>query len=188
MTNKELEIELNKLKKEIRALKGDKNELTFADLKAGQSFKYQDLEFTKLDDELSIIDTYKDINCCFDNYNNDYKKSLIRYFINNRYCELMNINKDELLEVNEWGDKLTLISKKEYEQYEGYIKNYDNYWWLRSPHAGDGNGAWFVYDFGSVSDNVVDGSYGARPAFKIPPAANIEAIPNNQEVQNENNY
>lgn len=182
MTNKELEIELNKLREEIRALKGKKKELTFADLKVGQSFKYQGLEFTKLDDELSIINTYKDIDCCFDNYNNDYEKSLIRYFINNRYCELMNINKDELLEVNEWGDKLTLLSKEEYERYREHIKKYNSCWWLRSPsiaYSGGGAGAWFVNDSGNVLTYYVDDSRpGVRPAFKIPPAANIEVIPN----------
>lgn len=145
MTVKELEKKLNELQAELESLKNKKDKLTFAGVKVGESFVYNDLEFTKLNEQgLSIINTYNDIDCCFDNYDNNYEKSLIRYFINNRYCELMKINKEDLEPVNSWGDKLTLLSKEEYEQYRSVIKNYDSWWWLRSPHSAYSYGAFNV--------------------------------------------
>ena len=166
MTNKELEIELNKLKAEIKALKGETPTLKIKDIKVGEKFKYKDLEFTKLNENgLSIINTYKNnMDCPFDNINSNYEKSLIRYFINNRFCELFNINKDDLEEVNDWGDKLTLLSLEEYKTYRDIIPNINGSWWLRSPSGYYDEE--YVSGNGSISDYYVDNiDVGSRPAL-----------------------
>lgn len=150
--------------------------IKYSEVKQGQTFKRDGLSFTKLNDALSIINTIdRDISfCVFDNYDNNYKKSLIRHYINNRYCELMCIDKTELLPVNEMGDKLTLLSKEEYEEFKNIIPQVDRWCWLRSPSPYGSYRAYLVYYIGDWDDYHVYCSYAVRPALIFNPEVNVE--------------
>ncbi len=141
--------------------------IKYSEVKPGQSFKYCELEFTKLNGTMSIIDTIdKDISfCVFDNFDNNYEKSLIRHYVNNRYCELMRIDKSELQPINDLGDKLRLLSLEEFKKFKEHIKLIDYCYWLRSPFPSYSNYAFFVGSSGFCYYDFVDFYYAVRPAL-----------------------
>ncbi len=153
-------------------------QIKYSEVRPGQSFRYDELKFTKLNDTMSIIDTIdRDVSfCIFDNFDNNYEKSLIRHYINNRYCDLMCIDKTELLPINDLGDKLQLLSLEEFNDFENYIKLVDCCYWLRSPHPYDSYSAFLVYNDGDWDDNGVDGASAVRPALIFQSNTIVEVI------------
>lgn len=141
--------------------------IKYSEVKPGQSFNYGELEFTKLNGTMSLIDTIdKDISfCVFDNFDNNYEKSLIRHYINNRYCELMRIDKSELQPINDLGDKLRLLSLEEYREFKKHIKLIDYYYWLRSPLPSLSDRAFSVDFSGDCYGNFVGSIRVVRPAL-----------------------
>ncbi|MBO5022231.1 MAG: hypothetical protein J6C53_01985 [Clostridia bacterium] len=151
-------------------------QIKYSDVKPGQSFKYGELEFTKLNDTISIVDTIdRDISfCVFDNFDNNYEKSLIRYYINNRYCDLMCIDKAELQPINNLGDKLQLLSLEEYEKFKKHIKLVDYCYWLRSSRPNYRLGTFFVDGDCDLFTLSVDSALAIRPALIFNPDVIVE--------------
>lgn len=144
-------------------------EIKFKDVRIGQTFIWYGHEFTKLDDNLSIINPKnenKDIYfCCFDNVDNNYKMSLIRHFINNRYLGLLGLD-TSCLKFNRGYCKL--LSIEEYKKYKNLIKPCGRWWWLRSPHSDNSDNACCVDYYGYCGYNSVrDHDCAARAAFNL---------------------
>ena len=150
--------------------------IKYSQVKPGQTFKYGELEFTKLNDALSIVDTIdRDISSCvFDNFDNNYKQSLIRYYINKRYCKLMWIDKLELQPINDLGDKLQLLSVEEFKKFKKHIKSVGCCYWLRSPRPNYCLGAFFVDSDGDLLTVSVDSALAIRPALIFKPDVIVE--------------
>lgn len=155
-------------------------QIKYSEVKPGQSFKYGELEFTKLNDTMSIIDSIdRDISfCIFDNFDNNYEKSLIRHYINNRYCELMCIDKSELQPINNLGDKLQLLSLEEYRKFKNHIKLIYFYCWLRSPDPYGSYDAFYVGYSGGCYDGCVGDARAVRPALIFQSQIIVEVIEN----------
>lgn len=173
MNKKELEERLEKLENLIKKhfeIEDVEPTLTFKDIKVGESFKYKDLEFTKLEDEFALIDTYNDdySDCVWDNVDNNYDKSLIRHYINRRYLDLMGIDEDDLLPVYN-DDLVTLITKEQYEEHRDNIKSWDRWWATRSTDSSFANYFCYIYNGGSVTSYYVGSTSGVRAGFNFKP-------------------
>lgn len=173
MNKKELEERLEKLENLIKKhfeIEDVEPTLTFKDIKVGESFKYKDLEFTKLEDEFALIDTYNDdySDCVWDNVDNNYDKSLIRHYINRRYLDLMGIDEDDLLPVYN-DDLVTLITKEQYEEHRDNIKSWDRWWATRSTSSSSANYFCYISYYGSISSSYVYYTYGVRAGFNFKP-------------------
>ena len=173
MNKKELEERLEKLENLIKKhfeIEDVEPTLTFKDIKVGESFKYKDLEFTKLEDEFALIDTYNDdySDCVWDNVDNNYDKSLIRHYINRRYLDLMGIDEDDLLPVYN-DDLVTLITKEQYEEHRDKIKSWDRWWATRSTYSSYAYTFCGIISGGGVSGSFVNGTGGVRAGFNFKP-------------------
>ena len=173
MNKKELEERLEKLENLIKKhfeIEDVEPTLTFKDIKVGESFKYKDLEFTKLEDEFALIDTYNDdySDCVWDNVDNNYDKSLIRHYINRRYLDLMGIDEDDLLPVYN-DDLVTLITKEQYEEHRDNIKSWDRWWATRSAYSGFANYFCHIGSYGSITSYYVYYTFGVRAGFNFKP-------------------
>ena len=152
--------------------------MKFKDIKIGQEFKWCNLTWVKLTKEMFILnnrDGIKGYYCIFDSYDNKYKDSLIRYYVNNKFLKINKIKTGELKPFSD-GDYAKLLSLEEYKKYKDLIKPMAS-WWLRSPYADYGSGAWCVHFGGLVFGGSVDYAYGVRPAFKSTSEMSVEAIP-----------
>lgn len=173
MNKKELEERLEKLENLIKKhfeIEDVEPTLTFKDIKVGESFKYKDLEFTKLEDEFALIDTYNDdySDCVWDNVDNNYDKSLIRHYINRRYLDLMGIDENDLLPVYN-DDLVTLITKEQYEEHRDNIKSWDRWWATRSPNSNLANYFCYINNYGYINDYYVHITSGVRAGFNFKP-------------------
>lgn len=173
MNKKELEERLEKLENLIKKhfeIEDVEPTLTFKDIKVGESFKYKDLEFTKLEDEFALIDTYNDdySDCVWDNVDNNYDKSLIRHYINRRYLDLMGIDEDDLLPVYN-DDLVTLITKEQYEEHKDNIKSWDRWWATRSTYSYNAYVFCNINYTGYIGYNYVNYAYGVRAGFNFKP-------------------
>lgn len=148
MTNKEIEKELEEIKEILKVLtKGEnepKNATTFGEVKIGEQFIYRDKKFTKLSEDLALIDTIdkKWGYCIFDGENNDYDTSVLREYINTIWLKKVDINLEDF-ETFDNGDHARPLSLEEWKEYKGYIKKIDDWSWLRS---GVGYNAGYAYD------------------------------------------
>lgn len=173
MNKKELEERLERLENLIKKhfeIENIEPTLTFKDIKVGESFKYKDLEFTKLEENFALIDTYNDeySDCVWDNVNNDYDKSLIRHYINRRYLDLMGIDEDDLLPVYN-DDLVTLITKEQYEEHRDNIKSWDRWWATRSTSSGYAGYFCGISSYGNITGTSVNLTFGVRAGFNFKP-------------------
>ena len=172
MKIKELETKIAELQRQLEELKNPKT--TYGDLVAGDTFYFRGHEFTKLKDGRAIINDYNErfMNCIFDNVDNCYKTSLIRYFINNKLYDLLGF------ETGDW--KLfagcDLLSKEEYEENRDLIKSFDIIWWLRSGYPSCSYASYGVDPSGECNNSLVYDSYGTRPAFKFSRAIKVQVV------------
>lgn len=156
-----LEEELFRLKKELK-----KNPISFEEVAVGEHFKYKDLEFIKLSGKLSILDSYNNIDCIFDNESNDYEASIVRRFINEIALDKMGIDRNDLDPVNDWGDLATLLSADEVIIYKNFLatSKFSVSSWLRSGTDYYAAYAYLLLPSGtSYNYNYVSSSLGIRP-------------------------
>lgn len=147
------------------------------ELRVGQSFRVDGNEYTKLNDtNLCILDTYTEIDCLFDFHDSDYDKSLLRCYINNCFCELMNIDKSMLEPVYK-SDYLALLSEQSFENYESFISTgYFGEWWLRWGFNAYCNSAPVVTPCGFVTCVCVDNICSVRPVLIFKKSVEVELI------------
>lgn len=155
------------------------NKMKIEELRVGQSFRVDGNEYTKLNDlNLCILDTCTGLDCVFDCFDADYDKSLLRYYINNRFCELSNIDKSMLESVYK-SDKLTLLPSDAFETYKSFIcARHFVFWWLRQ--AFDSSLANSLapvafYDY-FVSSCRVNATCGVRPVLIFKKSIEVELI------------
>ena len=155
--------------------------LKFKNIKPGTEFKYNNLYFIKYNKTTSILNRTTNVKgyyCPFDNCDNNYNDSLIRYYINYRFLKLNNVKYSDL-QTLPGGDYAKLLSKSEYEKIKAKIRPM-LHWWLRSPYGAGSGGtatAWYVHGIGSVYDIVVYITYpGVRPALKFNPELEVEVV------------
>ena len=162
----ELIAQVRELQAQLEELKNPKT--TYGDLVAGDTFEFKGHEFTKLRDGRAIINDYNDnfMDCPFDNVDNDYDKSFIKHYINDKYLDLLGLVAEDL---GAYGisSNLLLLSKEEYKENRDLIKDFDTPWWLRSGDSSYCNAAYYVTTSGYVYGNYVNNSYGVRPAFNF---------------------
>lgn len=155
--------------------------LKFKNIKPGMEFKYNNIYFLKYSKTMSIINRYTNVRgyyCPFDNIDNNYNDSLIRYYINYRFLKLNNIKYGDL-QTLPGGDFAKLLSKSEYEKIKPMLAPMSS-WWLRSPLSSHAYGASYATDaWGEVlgmgiDGDPVNGNHGVRPALKFNPEVEVE--------------
>lgn len=139
-------------------------ERPYGDLVAGDTFEFKGHEFTKLRDGRAIINDYDEhfMDCPFDNVDNDYDKSIIKFYINDKFLDLLGLVAEDF---GGYGISCNLLSKEEYEENSDLIKNFEYFWWLRSGDTSTSNRAYCVNTVGIVNSDCVTYRDGVRPAF-----------------------
>lgn len=169
----ELEKQLADKRAELERLEKQDKLKKYADINAGETFKYKGCEYTKLRNEKAIINDYDSafMDCSFDNVDNDYEESLIKYYIHSdKFIKLLKLNIEDF-------ESCELLSKEEYEENKDIIKDFENYWWLRSGDYYTNYDAQYVYGSGGVSsDDVGYSDGGVRPAFGFKNDIEVEVI------------
>lgn len=100
----------------------------FKDLKIGENFSYNKLKFTKLDENLSIINTHvfgisEGCWCPLTGCSCEYEKSEIRKYLNKQYLCLLNFNILDLNPIFE-NDLVTLLDRVDYLKYKNLIEEW----------------------------------------------------------------
>lgn len=135
MTNKEIEKELKEIREILKVLTKNepKNATTFGEVKIGEQFIYRDKKFTKLSEDLALIDTIdkKWGFCIFDGESNDYDTSVLREYINTIWLNKIDIDLEDF-EIFDNGDVARPLSLEEWRKYKEFIREIDNWSWLRS--------------------------------------------------------
>lgn len=170
MTKKELEKELNEIKEILKNLtKGDnkpKIATTFGEVNVGEQFSYKGMKFTKLAEDLALLDTMDEKWgwCVFDGENNDYDKSVLKEYINTIFLQKVGIELDdlEMFDDNSWAKPL---SKEEVEKYREYIRKFKYWSWLRSGDIYDANYACCLSPDGYYCTGYAHYAYAVRPSL-----------------------
>ena len=176
MEIKELETKIAELQRQLAELKQAEAEVPYGDLKAGDTFIFKGHEYTKLRDGRAIINDYceKFMNCPFDNVDNYYDKSLIKFYINDKYLNLLGLVAKDF---GAYGISCNLLSKEEYEENRDLIKNFDySCWWLRSGYSSNSEYAYYVETVGSVNYDYVTYPDGVRPAFNFADDIKVQVV------------
>ena len=170
----ELMAQVRELQAQLEELKNPKT--TYGDLVAGDTFEFKGHEFTKLRDGRAIINDYDEyfMDCPFDNVDNDYDTSLIRFYINDKFLDLLGLVTEDF---GACGISCNLLSKEEYEENRDLIKNFEySCWWLRSNYSSIYGSAYLVNTSGYVSDESITYSYGVRPAFNFADDIKVQVV------------
>lgn len=169
----ELIAQVRELQAQLEELKNPKT--TYGDLVAGDTFEFKGHEFTKLRDGRAIINDYDEnfMDCPFDNVDNDYDKSLIKFYINDKYLNLLGLVAEDF---GAYGISCNLLSKEEYEENRDLIKNFEYFWWLRSGLSSTSNYAYGVNTVGIVNSDCVTYPYGVRPAFNFADDIKVQVV------------
>lgn len=141
---------------EIEELKKENGDIDLLALEAGETFKINGVEYIVLEqlanNQTAVIrkELLKD-EMEFDSYNNNWKTSSIREFLNGEYLEeienvfgnsrIINHTVDllSLDGLDYYGtciDKVSLLSIDQYRKYRKMFgENMDNWWWLLTPDS-----------------------------------------------------
>ena len=170
---KDIKKQLSKLEKFAK----EKRQLTISDIKVGEQFVYGGRNYTKLNEEcFVIIDDFdsKFMYCIFDSITNNYDESLVRYYINSdRFVDMLGVNKNDITDYYR-DDLMTLLSKKEFEDYKDLIKDYDGWYWTRSTYSNSTNYACTIGNYGYISASNVNGASRVRVGFTLNPNTPIK--------------
>lgn len=187
LTMKVLQDQIDVLKKEINALKGN-NSKNMNKLPTGLSIGD---EFQLAGTAWKIIDITDTGYMClaesignrkFDSDDNNWKTSDLRNYLNKEFLEKIEeeIGKGNVLEFErnllsldgqtEYGtciDKVSLLTVDEYRKYRKYIPNADKWWWLITPWSTPCNDysstVAVVSPSGSIDHGRYDYNVGVRP-------------------------
>lgn len=194
MTNKELEKRVKELEAKVEMLSkpvafGFRAGDTIKDIEVGGKFTYKGHNYTKLnEDNFCIIDDYDEdfMRCIFDPITNNYDESIIRSYLNsNRFIERLGVDLNDLdyvyTDANGEKDKLTLLSREEYEEYRDLIEDYDIWWATRSTSSSSANGFCYILNTGYITTYDVYISYGVRLGFKLAPNTLVDRKGNEKD-------
>lgn len=194
MTNKELEKRIKELEAKVEMLSkpvafGFRAGDTIKDIEVGGKFTYKGHNYTKLnEDNFCIIDDYDEdfMRCIFDPITNNYDESIIRSYLNsNRFIERLGVDLNDLdyvyTDANGEKDKLTLLSREEYEEYRDLIEDYDIWWATRSAGSGNASSFCIITSTGNIYTNNVNISYGVRLGFKLAPNTPVDRKGNEKD-------
>ena len=189
MTNKELEKRIKELEEKLEKYLKPASccceyapQLTIKDIEVGGKFTYKGHNYTKLnEDNFCIIDDYDEdfMRCIFDPITNNYDESIIRSYLNSeRFINRLGVDLEDLdnvyTDANGKEDKLTLLSREEYEEYRDFIEDYDIWWATRSTNSSNASSFCNINSSGYISSNGVNYSYGVRLGFRLLPATPVD--------------
>lgn len=180
LTMKALQDQIDVLKKEINALKGNNSKnmnklptgLSIGDefQLAGTTWKIMDITDTGYMCLAEPMDNKK-----FDFNDNNWKTSDLRNYLNKEFLEKIEeeIGKGNVLEFErnlfsldgqtEYGaciDKVSLLTIDEYRKYRKYIPNADKWWWLITPWSTPCNNQSVAVTVVTCSGDITDECYG----------------------------
>lgn len=194
MTNKELEKRIKELEAKVEMLSkpvafGFRAGDTIKDIEVGGKFTYKGHNYTKLnEDNFCIIDDYDEdfMRCIFDPITNNYDESIIRSYLNsNRFIERLGVDLNDLdyvyTDANGEKDKLTLLSREEYEEYRDLIEDYDIWWATRSTSSNSAYSFCTINNYGTIGNSNVYSSYGVRLGFKLAPNTPVDRKGNEKD-------
>ena len=194
MTNKELEKRIKELEAKVEMLSkpvafGFRAGDTIKDIEVGGKFTYKGHNYTKLnEDNFCIIDDYDEdfMRCIFDPITNNYDESIIRSYLNsNRFIERLGVDLNDLdyvyTDANGEKDKLTLLSREEYEEYRDFIDDYDIWWATRSTSSTGAPTFCYINGTGNITNSYVNYSYGVRLGFKLTPNTLVDRKGNEKD-------
>ena len=187
MTNKELEKRIKELEAKVEMLSkpttlGFSVGNTIKDIEVGGKFTYKGHNYTKLnEDNFCIIDDYDEdfMRCIFDPITNNYDESIIRSYLNSeRFINRLGVDLEDLdnvyTDANGKEDKLTLLSREEYEEYRDFIEDYDIWWATRSTSSGSAANFCYITNHGNINNYYVYYSYGVRLGFRLLPSTPVD--------------
>lgn len=194
MTNKELEKRIKELEAKVEMLSkpvafGFRAGDTIKDIEVGGKFVYKGHNYTKLnEDNFCIIDDYDEdfMRCIFDPITNNYDESIIRSYLNSeRFINRLGVDLEDLdnvyTDANGKEDKLTLLSREEYEEYRDLIEDYDIWWATRSRYSYGAINFCYISNTGYIYTNNVTSSSGVRLGFKLTPNTPVDRKGNEKE-------
>ena len=119
------------------------------------------------------------MRCIFDPITNNYDESIIRSYLNSeRFINRLGVDLEDLdnvyTDANGKEDKLTLLSREEYEEYRDLIEDYDIWWATRSATSNSASSFCTIYGNGGINYYYVDTSYGVRLGFRLLPATPVD--------------
>ena len=187
MTNKELEKRIKELEAKVEMLSkpttlGFSVGNTIKDIEVGGKFTYKGHNYTKLnEDNFCIIDDYDEdfMRCIFDPITNNYDESIIRSYLNSeRFINRLGVDLEDLdnvyTDTNGKEDKLTLLSREEYEEYRDFIEDYDIWWATRSAYSYNASYFCYITNAGNINNYNVYDSYGVRLGFRLLPSTPVD--------------
>lgn len=187
MTNKELEKRIKELEAKVEMLSkpttlGFSVGNTIKDIEVGGKFTYKGHNYTKLnEDNFCIIDDYDEdfMRCIFDPITNNYDESIIRSYLNSeRFISRLGVDLEDLdnvyTDANGKEDKLTLLSREEYEEYREFIEDYDIWWATRSASSSGAGSFCSVNTGGYIGSTSVYTSNGVRLGFRLLPSTPVD--------------
>ena len=200
MTNKELEKRIKELEAKVEKLTipviegkmptveelleivKNSKQLTIKDIEVGGKFTYKGHNYTKLnEDNFCIIDDYDEdfMRCIFDPITNNYDESIIRSYLNSeRFINRLGVDLEDFdnvyTDANGKEDKLTLLSREEYEEYRDFIEDYDIWWATRSTNSSSASNFCSINGSGTINYNYVYSSSGVRLGFRLLPATPVD--------------
>ena len=194
MTNKELEKRVKELETKVEMLSkpvafGFRAGDTIKDIEVGGKFTYKGHNYTKLnEDNFCIIDDYDEdfMRCIFDPITNNYDESIIRSYLNSsRFVERLGVDLNDLdyvyTDANGEKDKLTLLSREEYEEYRDFIDDYDIWWATRSTSSTSAYCFCIINNNGNIYYANVYISSGVRLGFKLAPNTLVDRKGNEKD-------
>lgn len=187
LTMKALQEQIDELKKEINALKGN-NSMNMKKLPAGLSIGD---EFQLAGTTWKILDIAGEGYVClaesignkeFDSDDNNWETSKLRSYLNKEFLEKLEeeigegnvlgfernlLSLDGQTEYGSCTDKVSLLTVDEYRKYRKYIPNANKWWWLISPWCTPCNGCsdavTVVSSSGYISYDNYNSNVGVRP-------------------------
>lgn len=187
LTMKALQEQIDELKKEINALKGN-NSMNMKKLPAGLSIGD---EFQLAGTTWKILDIAGEGYVClaesignkeFDSDDNNWETSKLRSYLNKEFLEKLEkeigegnvlgfernlLSLDGQTEYGSCTDKVSLLTVDEYRKYRKYIPNANKWWWLISPWSTPCNDysstVTVVSPSGDISDFDCNYDCGVRP-------------------------
>lgn len=189
MTNKELEKRIKELEAKVEKYLKPASccceyapQLTIKDIEVGGKFTNKGHNYTKLnEDNFCIIDDYdEDFMCCiFDPITNNYDESIIRSYLNSeRFINRLGVDLEDLdnvyTDANGKEDKLTLLSREEYEKYKDIIEDYDTWWATRLTSSSNAYSFCCIDYYGNINNCGVDTSNGVRLGFRLLPSIPVD--------------
>ena len=187
MTNKELEKRIKELEAKVEMLSkpttlGFSVGNTIKDIEVGGKFTYKGHNYTKLnEDNFCIIDDYDEdfMRCIFDPITNNYDESIIRSYLNSeRFINRLGVDLEDLdnvyTDASGKEDKLTLLSREEYEEYRDFIEDYDIWWATRSTISNSAGIFCYIISSGYIDSYTVYYSNGVRLGFRLLPSTPVD--------------